>query len=70
MKCVLLLLLLLYATSLNTLLFGRNTHEDVSTDAEMSNEDNRSAGEGLSSEKAGAAITVRIFSTWTFNEAN
>ncbi|KAJ0038914.1 hypothetical protein Pint_23172 [Pistacia integerrima] len=35
----------------------RNKHEDVSTDAEMSNEDNWSAGEGFSTEKAGAAVT-------------
>lgn len=65
-----LLLLLLCATSLNILLFGRNVQEDASTDTEMSNEDNQSAREGLSSEKAGAAVSVRIFFTSIFNEAN
>ncbi|XP_044488879.1 MAP3K epsilon protein kinase 1-like isoform X2 [Mangifera indica] len=35
----------------------RNVQEDASTDTEMSNEDNQSAREGLSSEKAGAAVS-------------
>lgn len=47
--------------SLNTLLFGRNIQEDVSTDAEMPN-DKQSAGVDLSSEKAEATVTVRILS--------